>query len=171
MRLLALAAIALIAPASALGWTWPVTGPVLTAFSFDPGHPYAAGQHRGIDIGADTGAPVVAPVAGTVSFAGSVPGGGQTVTIRTGDGYSVTLVHLGSFGVRRGVTVREGDPVGTVGPSGVPELDVPYVYLGIRRTSDDQGYLDPLLFLPASPPVSKTPRHRALLSTITKIVV
>src|SRR5919202_1854735 len=56
MRLLALAATAaLIVPATALGWAWPVPGPVLTAFSFDPAHPYAAGQHRGIDIGADSG--------------------------------------------------------------------------------------------------------------------
>jgi murein DD-endopeptidase MepM/ murein hydrolase activator NlpD len=126
MRLLPLiAAAALIVPASALGWAWPVAGPVLTGFSFDPAHPYAAGQHRGIDIGADTGAPVVAPASGVVSFAGSVPGGGKTVTIQTPEGYSVTLVHLGSYGVRRGETIREGDPVGTIGPSGVPELDVP----------------------------------------------
>ena len=103
MRLLALAAVAaLIVPASALGWTWPVTGPVLMGFSFDPAHPYARGQHRGIDIGAPTGAPVAAPASGEVSFAGSVPGGGKTVTVQTPDGHSVTLVHLGSFEVRRG---------------------------------------------------------------------
>src|SRR6266567_112295 len=95
MRLLiAAAAAALIVPASALGWTWPVAGPVLIGFSFDPAHPYAAGQHRGIDIGA---------------------------------------------------------------PAGAPELDVPYVYLGIRRAGDEQGYLDPLLFLPASSPGAVEP--------------
>src|SRR5436190_7983443 len=158
MRLLAAAAAAaLIVPASALGWTWPVAGPVLIGFSFDPAHPYAAGQHRGIDIGAPAGAPVGAPASGTVSFAGSVPGGGRIVTIQTPDGYSVTLVHLGSFGVRRGAAVRGGEPVGTVGPSGVPELDVPYVYLGIRRAGVEQGYLDPLLFLPASSPGAVEP--------------
>src|SRR2546423_4055263 len=158
MRLLALAAVAaLIVPASAFGWPWPVTGPVLVGFSFDPVHPYAAGQHRGIDIGAAAGTPVVAPASGLVSFAGSVPGGGKIVTIQTADGYSVTLVHLGSFGVRRGAAVREGEPVGTVGPSGVPELDVPYVYLGIRTAGDEQGYLDPLLFLPASSPGTVEP--------------
>src|SRR5437773_2519893 len=87
MRLLAAAAAAaLIVPASALGWTWPVAGPVLIGFSFDPAHPYAAGQHRGIDIGAPAGAPVGAPASGTVSFAGSVPGGGRIVTIQTARG-------------------------------------------------------------------------------------
>src|ERR1043166_1829279 len=128
LRLLILAAVAaLVVPASALGWTWPVTGPVLIPFSFDPARPYAGGQHRGIDVGAAAGVPVVAPADGTVSFAGSVPRAGKIVTIQTPDGYSVTLVHLGSFGVRRGAVVREGDGVGTVGPSGVPELQVPYV--------------------------------------------
>src|ERR1700751_4622127 len=109
MRPLVLAAAAaLVVPASALGWTWPVTGPVLIAFSFDPAHPYAAGQHRGIDIGAPTGTPVLAPASGRVSFAGSVPTAGKTATIETPDGYSVTLVHLGSIGVRRGAAVAEG---------------------------------------------------------------
>src|ERR1051326_123001 len=110
MRVLApVAAAALLVPASAFGWAWPVTGPVLSPFSFDQAHPYAAGQHRGIDIGGDAGAPVVAPASGRVSVVGSVPAGGKTVTIQTPDGYSATLVHLGSFGVRRGQAVREGD--------------------------------------------------------------
>src|SRR5438067_12470707 len=130
------AALVVVPPAGA--WTWPVKGPVLQKFVLGD-DPYAAGQHRGIDIGAPAGASVGAPASGTVSFAGSVPGGGKIVTIQTADGYSVTLVHLGSFGVRRGASVREGEPVGPVGPSGVPELDVPYVYLGIRRAGDEQG--------------------------------
>jgi len=35
----------------AYAWTWPAQGPVLLGFTFDPSHPYAGGQHRGIDIG------------------------------------------------------------------------------------------------------------------------
>src|SRR5438105_7311280 len=94
--------LALWAPA-ARAWTWPVKGPVLQAFSFDEAHPYAAGQHRGIDIGASAaGEQVVAPASGTVSFAGSVPTSGKSVTIETADGYSVTLTHLGSIAVAHG---------------------------------------------------------------------
>src|SRR6266540_5589146 len=141
------ALVALVAASAASAWTWPVEGPVLRPFSFGS-DPYAAGQHRGIDIGAPTGTPMVAPAQGTVSFAGTVPTGGKTVTIQTPDGYAVTLVHLGSYEVSRGTVVAEGDRIGTVGPSGVPALAVPYVYLGIRRSADPQGYLDPLLFLP-----------------------
>src|SRR5471032_2435641 len=123
----------LLSASSAAAWTWPVGGPVLQGFTFDRAHPFAAGQHRGIDIGAPaTGAPVVAPVAGVVSFAGTVPTSGKSVTIETPDGLSVTLTHLGSIAVARNAAVVEGAVVGTVGPSGTPEVDGPYVHFGIR---------------------------------------
>src|SRR5262245_31693178 len=94
----------------AQAWSWPVQGPVLEPFSYDEAHPYDAGQHRGIDIGASvSGAPVIAPESGTVSFAGFVPTSGESLTIETSDGYSVTLTHLGSIAVAEGGTVAEGD--------------------------------------------------------------
>ena len=133
-------------------WTWPVDGPVLKSFVFGS-DPYAPGQHRGIDIGAPAGVRVVTPAAGTVAFAGTVPQGGRTVTIETADGYSASLVHLGSVSVRRGEAVAEGAAVGTIGPSGEPEVAEPYVHLGIRTAADRHGYLHPLTFLP--------PRERA----------
>ena len=134
---------------AAYAWSWPVQGPVLNPFSYDEAHPYAAGQHRGIDIGADAdGATVVAPAAGTVSFAGTVPTSGKSVTIETQNGYSVTLTHLGSIGVAKGTSVSEGGAVGTIGPSGTPEVDGPYLHLGVRVTTDPNGYVDPLGLLP-----------------------
>ncbi len=143
---------------SAGAWTWPVSGPVLERFSFDEAHPYAAGQHRGIAIAADDGASVLAPAGGVVSFAGTVPGSGRTVTIQTAGGLAVSLTHLGSLAVARDATVGEGAPVGTVGPSGTAEFAVPYVHLGIRVSTDEQGYLDPLRFLPvAGPPAAPAP--------------
>ena len=60
-----------VAVPSAGAWTWPVVGPVLSAFFFDPAHPYAAGEHRGIDIGSPSGTAVAAPAGGEVTFAGS----------------------------------------------------------------------------------------------------
>ena len=141
----------------ALAWTWPVDGPVLRPFSLGD-DPYAAGQHRGIDVAAASGSPVGAPVAGTVSFAGTVPGGGRTVTLLTEDGYAVTLVHLGGIAVVRGAPVVEGAAVGTIGPSGDPEHPQGYVHLGVRAADDPYGYLDPLGFLPVRevtpPPVA-----------------
>ena len=156
--LIVVLAAALVIVPTAGAWTWPVKGPVLQKFVLGD-DPYAAGQHRGIDIGAGVGEPVLAPTSGTVSFAGTVPVSGKAVTIQTADGYSVTLTHLGSTSVRRGETVGEGAAVGTIGPSGEVAHDVPYVHLGIRRTEDPNGYVDPLLFLPApvAPPTAPTP--------------
>jgi hypothetical protein len=128
-------------------WTWPVDGPVLRPFVFGS-DPYAGGQHRGIDVGGAKGADVRAPAAGVVSFAGSVPTGGKTVTLRTSDGYAVTLVHLGSIVVSRGAGVDEGATVGTIGLSGEPEHAEPYVHLGVRVADEEEGYVDPLSLLP-----------------------
>ncbi len=141
----ALAAMTLAAPAAS--WSWPADGQVIRAFSLGD-DPYAGGQHRGVDIAADAGSNVRAPAAGTVSFAGTVPGNGRTVTIRTGDGYAITLVGLGSIGVAKNALVSEGDTVGTVATA--PDDGSPAsVHLGIRIASDPNGYIDPLTLLPA----------------------
>jgi hypothetical protein len=142
----------LVGAPPALAWTWPADGPVLQPFVLGD-DPYAAGQHRGIDVAGIAGAPVHAPAGGSVSFAGTVPGGGRTVTIQTADGYAVTLLHLGTLGVSRGVVIDEGATVGTLGMSGDAEHAVPSVHFGVRVAADPQGYLDPLLFLPARGPV------------------
>jgi hypothetical protein len=132
----------------ALAWTWPADGPVLRLFTLGD-DPYAGGQHRGIDVAGPAGAPVRSPAAGVVSFAGTVPGGGRALTVRTSDGYSMTLVHLGAISVERDALVTEGEAVGTIGPTGDAEQLEPYVHLGVRITSDPHGYLDPLALLPA----------------------
>ncbi|NUR76317.1 MAG: M23 family metallopeptidase, partial [Thermoleophilia bacterium] len=157
MRRLLLAAIlaALLLAPIGHAWTWPAGGPVLRPFLFDLAHPFAGGQHRGIAIGGDSGSSVLAPAAGAVTFAGSVPSSGKSVTITTADGYAVTLTHLGSIAVTKGASVAEGDGVGTIGASGDADVPQPYVHLGVRIAAQPQGYLDPLQFLPtrvAAPP-------------------
>ena len=148
LRIWLLAACVLALPPPAFAWTWPVEGEILRPFALGD-DVYAAGQHRGIDIAAGTGVAVRAPAAGRITYAGTLPRYGKTLTIRTDDGYAVTLLHLGSLGVKRDAVVAEGDTVGTVGPSGEAAHDVPYVYLGVRRWADEHGYVDPLLLLPA----------------------
>ena len=141
----------------ASAWSWPVQGSVLQAFSYDATHPYASGQHRGVDIGAyATGETVVAPAAGTVSFAGTVPTSGKSVTIDTADGYAITLTHLGSILVANGAAIGEQDTIGTIGPSGTAEVEGPYVHLGIRLAADPNGYIDPLGLLPPASAESET---------------
>ena len=152
----ALAALTLCGPGWA--WTWPADGEVLRPFGMGT-DPYAGGQHRGIDIAGADGSTILAPTGGTVTFAGSLPTHGRGLTIQTEDGYAVTLVHLGTLGVAKGALLAEGDLVGTMGSSGTPEHPVPSVHLGIRRSSDAEGYVDPLGLLPtrAAPTPTASP--------------
>src|SRR4051795_1753249 len=121
-RLLAAAVLALGAallgppPARAdAAWVWPVEGAVITP-SRTGGDPYAAGQHRGIDVAAAVGTPVVAATAGTIQYAGVVGSSGVTVSERTDDGrYTLSYLPLSALAVRRGQHVAAGAAVGAVG--------------------------------------------------------
>ena len=141
------ALLALVLSSRAAAWTWPSRLGARPFVAEDD--PYAGGQHRGIDIAALTPADVKAPATGVVSFAGQLPHEGLCLTIRTPDGFSITLVHLGSIGMPPGTAIEEGEVVGTIGPSGDPEWVEPYVHLGIRLTAEPHGYVDPLSLLPA----------------------
>ncbi len=142
---LALLAVLVVTP-QASAWSWPLRGEVLRPYSLGP-DPYAAGQHRGVDVAGSAGDAVRAPAAGVVSFVGVVPSSGRTVTIQT-DGYAVSLTHLGETTVAKGATVAEGDAVGVAGQSGEVEWPTPYVHLGIRVSSAADGYIDPATLLP-----------------------
>ncbi len=151
-RFLVAATLWLLLAPTASAWNWPVQGDVLRGFNVHSS-PYTAGQHRGIDLAAAPGEPVHAPAAGSVTFAGTVPHGGRTLAIRTTDGHTVTLQHLGAFEVARGALVAEGDVIAAAGSSGDAEHAVPSLHLGIRRTADEHGYVDPLELLPARAPL------------------
>src|SRR4051794_34047261 len=141
--------------AAAADWTWPVRGPVLTEFR-NGDDPYAAGQHRGVDIGAAVGSPVVAASGGTVVFAGAVGSSGLVVSERTSDGrYELSYLHLSGVSVRRGDIIGRGDRVGAVGTTGTRSVDQPHLHFGVREAGDRHAYLDPLTFL--APPPAETP--------------
>ena len=157
---LALLAVLVVTP-QASAWSWPLQGEVLRPYSLGP-DPYAAGQHRGVDVAGEAGEAVRAPAAGVVSFVGVVPSSGRTVTIQT-DGYAVSLTHLGEATVAKGAAVAEGDAVGIAGQSGEAEWPTSYVHLGIRVSSAADGYVDPATLLPPRavapppPPAAETP--------------
>src|SRR2546423_10248044 len=94
------------------GWTWPIRGPVLTPYR-NGGDPYAAGQHRGIDIGAPVGTRVAAAAGGTVTFAGVVGSSGLTVSERSADGrFDLSYLHLSSVALHRGDELTAGGDAG-----------------------------------------------------------
>ena len=153
---LAAAALLTAAPAAVAAWTWPLVGEVITPYR-NGDDPYAAGQHRGIDIAGPTGAPVVAAVPGLVRFAGTAGSSGRTVSVRSGDGrFDVSYLHLSSIAVHGGDQVAAGALIGAVGTTGVRSAERPHLHFGVREAGSRHAYLDPLSLLP--PPAAPAPR-------------
>jgi len=149
------------APAARAGtWQRPVDGSLVRAF--DVGRdPYARGRHRGVDLAARRGSPVRSACSGSVTFAGRVPRGGPTVSVRCG-ALVATYQQLGTIAVRAGRDVARGSPLGTVGRSGDPRQPRPHLHLGARDVTTGR-YLDPLRLLGDEGPglLPPTPAPRA----------
>src|SRR3954454_1044467 len=144
--------------AAAGGWTWPVRGRVVTQFR-NGGDPYAAGQHRGVDLAAPVGTPVVTATAGTIIYAGVVGSSGLTVPARTSDGrYELSYLHLSAASVQRGQAVGPGTSIGAVGVTGRRTGGQAPLPLAVREAADRHAYLDPLRFLAPPPGESPSPR-------------
>src|SRR4051812_43186604 len=146
--LLALA-IPLARPPAAAAWSAPVPGAVTRAFSVGR-DPFAAAQHRGIDLAAPPGSPVRAVCGGRVVVAGRVGSNGGVATVACGP-WRVTVLPLRRLLVGIGARVRAGRPLGTAaavaGHAGL--------HLGVRRAGIRSGYVDPLRFLRAHRPVPR----------------
>src|SRR5215210_1003743 len=147
---LALTAFFAPAPSAHAARVWPVAGKVITPYR-NGTDPYATGQHRGIDIAAPAGAPVVAAAGGEVRFAGTAGSSGLTISIRTGDGYDTSYLHLSSLSIRAGAHVSTGQGIGAVGVSGVRSATAPHLHFGVRDAGTRHDYHDPLAFLPPPP--------------------
>jgi hypothetical protein len=143
-------------PTADAAWVWPVSGEVITPYR-NGTDPYATGQHRGIDISAPVGAPVVAAAGGDVRFAGTAGSSGVTISIRTGDGYDTSYLHLSALDVRAGSHVSAGDRIGAVGTTGSRSAVPPHLHFGVRDAGTRHAYHDPLAFLPPAPPARPTP--------------
>ena len=142
-------------PASARGWLRPVDGAVLRPFAVGSDG-FAAGQHRGVDLAATPGVRVLAACGGRVSFAGRVPRGGRTVSVRCGS-LIATYQHLGSVAVARGQIVMAGGHIGRAGRA----RPAPHVHLG-ARVATTGAYRDPLALFAGAPrgPLAPVPALR-----------
>jgi murein DD-endopeptidase MepM/ murein hydrolase activator NlpD len=151
--------------------------------SSGPGEDRAGGKrrHRGIDLGAAIGEPVRAVADGTVIFAGAnVPGspkktispaqinryrwrqlgpGGIYICIAHGPERHVVscYMHLDTFTITEGDTVKAGQEIGRVGRTGV-QVSPPHLHFEIRL---DDRYTDPTRSLGAlCIPPRATQTHR-----------
>jgi murein DD-endopeptidase MepM/ murein hydrolase activator NlpD len=102
------------------GFQWPSRGRITSRY----GQPRVlngidSGIHWGVDIAAVVGTAVRAPACGTVTFVeANVPLSGHMLILDHGRGLSSSFLHLGSFAVKVGDEVKQGDMIGTVGMTG-----------------------------------------------------
>lgn len=122
------------APASAYEGqmaTWPVVGPITSAFGYRI-HPVYGSihYHSGVDIAADPGTPIPAVDAGTVILAGFNEGYGLCVMIEHENGSVSVYGHCSRVLVSVGERVRRNQVIAEVGSTGVSTG--PHLHFEIR---------------------------------------
>ena len=100
--------------------------------------------HDAIDIMAPPGTPVVAAAPGTVEkLYFSYGGGGITAYVRSPDGrWTYYYAHLRNYapGLREGETLKQGDPIGSVGSTGNANPAGPHLHFAINRMQPGQKW-------------------------------
>lgn len=103
--------------------------------------------HFGLDIAAPTGTQVIAPIAGKVVLAhNDMYYTGGTLIIEHGFGVTTTYIHLSKILVKKGQTIKQGQPIAEIGATGRvtgPHLDWRLNWGKVRL--DPQLLVEPLL--------------------------
>lgn len=122
--------------ASALTWSWPVPGKVLT--------PFSEGSNKGLDLSGKLGEPVQAAAAGKVSYVGSsLRGYGKMVVIKHNNEFLSVYAHNNQILVTEGQSVTAGQKIAELGST---DTDSPKLHFEIRRQGkpvDPAGFLPP----------------------------
>ena len=101
-------------------WIWPRVGRITSEFGTrrSYGGPVTS-YHAGVDISGNTGDEVVASAAGVVALAEALHVRGNTVILDHGWGVLSGYFHLDSIAVQPSDVVAPGEPIGTVGATGL----------------------------------------------------
>jgi len=121
-------------------FVWPLRGPVITRFGIQP----SGMKYNGIKIAAKENAPVQAAAAGTVIYASTVKGYGETVIVKHDENFTTVYAYLKNTVARRDERIRKGEKIASVGPPQEPGGE-PYLYFEIREKNRARN---PLFFLP-----------------------
>ena len=124
-------------------FSWPLTGRILSRFG-----PKQGGLHNdGVNIAATQGATVRAAAPGVVAYASDgLKGFGWLILIKHDDNWVTAYAHNEALLVKRGDTVRAGEPIARAGRSG--SVDRPQLHFEIRN---GRRAVDPLKHLPPNP--------------------
>lgn len=125
----------------------PVAGRITSRFTKSRLHPILAifRAHKGVDLAAPEGTRIVAPAAGRVSSIGWHFGYGLTVELQHSGDIATRYAHCRSALVHVGDLVSAGDPIATVGESGL--ATGPHVHFEVLVHGTQ---VDPIHFLAAS---------------------
>lgn len=123
----------------------PVTGVARDAIadSWEDPREGGARQHHGTDIMAPGGTLVTAAAPGTVEKLFQSAAGGTTLYVRSPDRLWVYYyAHLSGYapGVREGLVVKAGDPIGYVGDTGNAGVGNFHLHFGLGRTAPEQHW-------------------------------
>lgn len=122
---------------------WPVPGPVSSGYGYRE-HPKSGDRkfHSGMDISVPQGTRVKATADGIVSFSGWSEGGGNTVVLEHGHGFSTAYAHNQRNLVRVGQRVKREDVIALSGATGISTG--PHVHYEIWKNGrhvNPDGYL------------------------------
>lgn len=99
---------------------FPAPGRISSSYGYRE-HPMYGDEkfHSGLDISVPLQTPVKATADGIVSFAGWTPGGGNTVVVEHGHGFSTAYAHNKKLLVKIGQRVSRGESLALSGSTGV----------------------------------------------------
>lgn len=122
----------------------PVRGRVSSSFSHSRLHPIldVFRAHKGVDLAARYGTPIASPSKGKVKFVGWSVGYGKIVVIQHTGGITSKMAHCAQILVKKGDSVKAGQPVATVGMTGI--TSGPHLHFEV---ADNGRTVDPLRFL------------------------
>lgn len=124
-----------VAVGDEVGWIWPSSGKVLSA--------YSESGNRGLDIGGKAGDPVFAAGEGKVVYAGNgLRGYGQLVIVKHNNTFLSAYAHNQKILVKEGQQVGKGQKIAEMGNT---DSDVVKLHFEIRRQGKP---IDPLTYLP-----------------------
>lgn len=123
---------------------WPIEGFITSRFGNRPSPFTGRGGefHKGLDISARIGTPIYAPGKGTVTFAGTDGGYGNSVIIQHGSGITTRYAHMQRFVVKDGQQVKRGDIIGYVGTTG--RTTGPHLHYEVRLNGAN---VDPMRYI------------------------
>lgn len=120
----------IIANRSSNLFSWPLRGKILSAYGIKSNGLF----NDGINISGNIGTKVSSSENGVIAYAGNeLKGMGNLIIIQHSGGWMTVYAHLDTMKVRRGIKVRVGDTIGTVGKTG--KVSSPQLHFEIRKGS------------------------------------